>query len=610
MSDREELIALRRMAELEDRAQKKPTPVPTKQTAEQAFSGIIDTANRWEKNLDNATSAGGRALLEGTAAVPGQIYNVAQIPRKVTRWAANKVLPEGLQIPDAQGLLGSPGEMDTQKYGTQVADTLNLNKGDERFMRPARAAAGVLVPGALLSKFNLAKTAIGQMMGAGAPLKAAMTTAAGASAGEVAKEAGANEAGQLIANVAGSVLAAGVPDVASYILQANRRGGGALGRILESSAKSKGKPVSQAVGDFSLTPTTREFVPGTAPTAAMAYSNPEIQVAERMARLQNKPAFFERDMANRGNIYQAIRGKAEQANPRAMKDTLNELTSPLREEAISAARGGEYAGPMAQQINTLRTSPGSRYNEQLNTVLKGGERLLSEPNIDPLDVYTYKKALDDAVVHKGPITSDKLTNAVKNSYRETNAMRDAITEGMDTASGGKWRAYLNEHAKGMKPVNDQEAWIGLQNKFALAPELEQGLPNVAPAALRRGIEQVTKGERGQDLLLPESRSLVNKLLNTSNAIETARSTGSAIEGSQTAPLLMEAIQAATPTGGTAKSMYDWAKRFASGDSALNDALLNPEKLPALLKEAQRSGDTYRAKIIRSVMESQQSTRKR
>lgn len=559
----------------EPQAQQEPEPTPFKRFQSLAHSGDLPA----------------RAIIEGVASIPQNIYNTAS---------------DIAHLPQIMQGQGNQAQINTQQYGTKLADTLGLEQPieEQKFpMEVGRTIAGAMGGagiargmGALLPK------AVQSIAGANAPIATGMAAGGGRIGAEMAREASqdGDQTTQAIAPIVGGILGSmatgGIGKTGRYIVSGEERGAGALNRQQEELIKKQAIP-DELLSE--LTPYSQELYEGVKPTAAMMYKNPAVGAHELAARMRGKEAFYRRDIENKGVIADALRKKETAGDAREMLDKLNAETTPLRESAISEAElAGGYELPVQARIDELLSSAGTRYEPQVKTLIKPIKDVLESGDIHPLDLYARRKALADALNNKSPLTMDELTNAAKNQRREATILKKAIDEGLDAASLGKWSEYMTEHRKGMTPINELEAWQQVSKKFENKPEIESGVPNITPAALRNAIKTETYSKSGRDLLTPPEREEARKMINTMNAMERAQSQRGATTGSQTTPLLVEMLRQTAPNN--AKSMIiNSAKDFLTGNAVLDDAILNPEKLPALIDLAIKNKDETLLNALRN-----------
>jgi hypothetical protein len=554
---------------------------------------------RFQEVAQEVTKTGdlpARAIIEGVASIPQNIYNTAS---------------DIAHLPQIAKGQENTARINTQQYGTKLADVLGLEQPtkEQKFpMEVGRTIAGAMggagiarAMGALLPK------AVQTMAGANAPVMTGMAAGGGRVGADVAREAtqDSDPTTQMIAPIVGGVLGSmgvgGIGKAGAYMTSSRERGADALNRQIANAIK-KGT-LSDDLLENGLTPYEHELYKDVLPTASMVYKEPAIANAELMARLRNRENFSLRDIGNTRVISEAIKGKGMGDADMALRE-LNARTTPLRENAIAQAKQtGGFELPVQSRIDELLNAPGTRYESQIQTLTNPIQKVLESDDIHPLDLYARRKALADALNNKSPLTMDELTNAAKNQRREATILKKAIDEGLDTSSGGKWLGlggYITEHREGMKPINQLQAWQEVGKKFENKPELEPGIPNVTPQALRNAIKSETFSKSGRDLLSQPEREDAQKMINTMNALERARSQRGATSGSQTAPLAMEVTKQLLPDKLKMPiNLLSGTKDFFTGNTALDDAILNPEKLPDLIELAIKNKDQTLLNALRN-----------
>lgn len=561
-------------------------PAQTKKTQE-----LSPPTKRFETSPEDALSGieqargvAARGAIEGVAKIPQDVYNtVSSLGQLVEPQAIKEKNP-------------LPAEINTMQYGTKLADALGLPPETDLSKIPLDMVRSLVSAGTGAGALKGLGVKAGKFLGSTTPFKTAIAASSGTGAADVAKELTADSEDQnvkdylpIAASVAGNMLGGGAISMGQHMIDPARRGAQAYNKSIKEAVKSGAIP--ENVLSDPLRENPQLFSEGVLPTAAMKYVNPAIGNAETNARLRNKESFFNRDTENSRIIANALRNKASQGDARQMLAELNATTSPMREEALNLANAtGGYELPISRDISNLTTSPGTRYSQSVNTLTKPISDILKK-DFAAEDLYTARKKLADALKDKSPMSMDETTNAAKNSRREATLLKNAIDEGIDVSSNGKWNEYLKTHREGMKPINELEAWQGASSKFDTAPEILPGIPNITPSALRNAIEKKTKSASGRDLLSEQGREDANKMLSTMNAIERARNPRAAISGSQTAPLLIEATKQILPDKiGSIVSILRHGKGYFTGNNALDDALLNPEKLPKLIETAIKTKD--------------------
>lgn len=567
----------------------------------------VRQAHEWyaQQNIETPASGfghiaslGQRAAIEGVAAVPGQLYNTAQM-------IAHPIDAIRGETPETNAF-GLPTHVDTQQYGSKLADIVGLDKPNEledKFMQPVRIGAGVGIPGGILTKMG--KTGkLAQVMGAGNPVSAAIGAGAGSAAGEVVKAKGGTPAQQVMANVLVNVLTGGVERGAAA-MTSSARGARAL-----TAAQKKTNAALKAAGirgeAANLVESQGDLIPGALPTAAMKYENNAIRDAETMARLRNKEAFYARDEANLRNINSVLTRKAESANADVIRRQLNTITTPMREKALKkASEVGGYELKFREQIEDILTNPATRSKTKLKSLTAPAQAILKRDDIQPIELYEFRKELKDILESKpNPLSTDPMYNAATANRVVTRKIIKSIDEGLDSASGGDWKKYLEAHSAGMKPVNEASAFNRVLEKFDDAAELSPGVKSIAPGALRKSIQKMTYDRQKRDLLTMEGRELADKFKNTANALIRAQSPRGSISGSQTTPLAIQLAKGTMRLKPGLKQLadvFEFGKDTFTGVNVLDEAILNPEKLPALIRAMSRTRDPELIRAMRSIL---------
>jgi hypothetical protein len=340
------------------------------------------------------------------------------------------------------------------------------------------------------------------------------------------------------------------------------------------------------------------FVEGIKPTAGMVTDNPTIADLETMARLTNKGEFFQRDAENKLVLAKAIKSGAK--NPEVAKEAkkiLNAKTTPMREAAMEKARLAgmdAYTSPMKALMADFKTNPETMYDDATQQLLRTPDKMFAvdamgnSKTVDPASIYRYMKKLDDGLNRKGPPGVDVTDNAIKNAAREAAMLKDSMTKGLDDASGGLWKDYTKAHSAGMAPITEARAWDNVLKQFDTGPQIMEGVPNITAGALRRAVEKNTfsKAAGGRDLLSKQGRSEAQKMINTVNAMERAASPRAAISGSQTTPLAVQLAQKANKAmlPPVLSDLLTATRGFTSGQSAVNNAVMDPELLKKLVSK--------------------------
>jgi hypothetical protein len=354
-------------------------------------------------------------------------------------------------------------------------------------------------------------------------------------------------------------------------------------------------PVKPDGGRFSL-------VEGVEPTAGMLTDNTPLLNAEMVARTRS-PEFFTRDQDNQRAIYEALnRRSITDAEYKALKKKLNDATTPMREDAFNVIRGNQsqvsgvpaFAKPMSDKIDELTTTPGSRMDPGLMAVARDGISRMDPPGtaqLDPEDIYNFRKTgINDRLSSPA---NDQETNQVKNARRYVMQIKEAIDEGMNAESGGKFGEYLNAYqhglggdavtpyVAGMRQIDEPYSFGKMLDEFNLKPRLADGVtPEITPYALRKAVDKNTFKDIGDETVStvgPRARAVLDDAKDVMNSIEKTKKGTVSVTGSPTATFLTNLVKSSVVPGSKVKSIINILDAIGSSVGArnLDMALLNP-----------------------------------
>jgi len=210
-----------------------------------------------------------RAIIEGVASIPQNIYNTAS---------------DIAHLPQIAKGQENTAKINTQQYGTKLADTLGLEQPTEeqkfpmevgRTIAGAMGGAGIARGmGALLPK------AVQTMAGANAPVMAGMAAGGGRVGADVAREAtqDSDPTTQMIAPVVGGILGSmgvgGIGQAVADMGNSSERGANALNRQIADAVIKRALP-NQSL-ESGLTHYAHELYKDVLPTASMVYKEPAV----------------------------------------------------------------------------------------------------------------------------------------------------------------------------------------------------------------------------------------------------------------------------------------------------------------------------------------------
>lgn len=324
------------------------------------------------------------------------------------------------------------------------------------------------------------------------------------------------------------------------------------------------------------------YVPGIQPTAAMVSNDDNIRLLEQVARTRNGLAFGPRDEANQAAVYNAFEDRAfPDSVANQMQDAVNDKTGPIRGLAQQLADFfGGARDPVDNYLGGLRDyEAGRAINNVAAPIMEYG---------DSRALYDLRKAMDDRLRLGPNVAADEATNLIKANRGMATGLKQTIDQALNDRSFGLWGTYLKEHADSMAPIEEGRAFQNLLDRFSMngvnpAGGLEGGIRKVTPAGLRRAEDSETwmnLGKTGyRDVLSTQGRNVVNDAVSAMDAQEVARNGVRGLNGSQTAPNVLEVLkQAFAPAPGTAPGMAYTLLNLLGQSKAtrtLDNALLNP-----------------------------------
>lgn len=476
MSDREELEALRRLAELEARAGTNtaaPTSAPSRSALGETGRQIGLTA---------------RHGIEGV----GNTLDLLASPFRV---GLNTILPDSMQIRGQTGqaisdLAGLPKpETGTERVAGDVARAM---AGGGAFMKGAQIAAPAVSGVANSVMQQLAASPQAQIMAAGG---------AGAGSG-MARESGVGGVGQFMAGLAGSLAPAGVGlginagrAVRDYIYPSI----GSLGR------RAAGDKVDDVIAAMLK---TRSDVPGvklTAGEAAVPANSAEFAAFQKAAA-NELPSKYYGPLGIKGQ-----QATARQEAVRGFGKTPEELKAAI--EARTAASNINYGKAYQQQVNADPELAKLVQNPYIKEVLPEALKLAKANKITPKENMTeFLHFVKEGLDAKLQAANNPNLPAISNSAK--NAVQDAKSELV------AWLAKKNP-AYDMARIEHQAASQPI-NQMRTGQRLEQAL--VAPAtgaeraasfgtAVRQAENTISKssGKPVIESLTPAQRKIVSAI---------------------------------------------------------------------------------------------------
>ena len=427
------------------------------------------------RQFGHALGLTGRALVEGNPIVA--LGDVAAAPIRVLGNAIR------------------PGTF-TQSGGEALADLLHLpkpqNKTEAIVQSLAQATAGSLGSPVTLGKLaphtgGLTREALKWL--ADKPMMQLDSALGATGASLIAQDAGAGQAGQMAAALAGGMAGPGVTRltkaIAEPVMDAGAVAGAAFGNKratnrIATDAVNRGVGIEKARVRSALNQAT-EYVPGAKPTVAEAIAEANLKSPDQfggwLVRLQ-------KDLTGARGVEDVLPtvAKEQKAAVRSAYDTANAELWPKGQQALSDAKagGGVASKPLMDRINTLLERPDAKVKGSLvKTTLEGTKAKISDlisnkrasghvfrgqsrlpewvtrnknGTINPEELYALRKVLGkDIARYQRDTTWDKTV-----SIGLERDIQKAIDDSIETAGGAGWKEnYMEPYAGRMKAVSNQ-----------------------------------------------------------------------------------------------------------------------------------------------------------
>jgi len=523
MSDREELEALRRLAELEAKAGGTPQPASANAAPAAPERSLGDSLVRQLGLTARAAGPVGAGALAGAgmgSVLPG-VGTVAGA-------GAGGLAMTLLQLVDQMG---------GTNYIEQAMDKLGVPKPESTSERVAggtartMASMGGIGGGAAAlapAATGTSKAILGQL-GAN-PQTQAIAAVGGGLAGETARESGAGPVGQMAASMAGAIAGPGAIAAtkvgAKQVTDAISTIGAAFGsdKGVERLARDAAQRFAGAEREriVSALRSAKEVVPGAKPTVAEALASKQIGEPEQfggaLIRLQ-------KDLSGAKGIEDVLPSAVRRQNV-AIKDHIErvkEAARPVREAALEQAnRSGRLnVGDITNRIDTQLGTPGFRASDVVVKTLGGVKDKLQsladdQGRIDANDLYTVRKEIGTVI---GKFSKETANWDKRLSARLERTLQEYIDDAIENAGGSGWKGYLKTYSEGLKAAEQHEIIRGEAKRIAAGVKgqrpmemASEELPKV-PTLLHRPMMFVNFGLRtiGKDANDPLVKRLATDL---------------------------------------------------------------------------------------------------
>ncbi len=487
--------------------------VPDDYTPEQAQSEI--EANVYGKpqeqiqqpsNENRLYGLGSRAAIEGIAGIPAGVYNLASTISHLPD------IVKGKQIPETNEW-GVPSNINTQQYGTKLADYFGLPQPTESEQRPmeyARLGAGALTGGLGAKVLGSAIPAgIKAMAGANAPIINTVGALGGKAGSEYAGQVfdKSSPTAKILAQVGGGLLGGGLSSMGTQMVAPVGRAGarvgslvvdnleGVAGRALNRQAGSEAETVQRLLEQGQI-PTLRQLE-GFKPRSSDIAGNAGISALARQVENSNVAGTdlgirrFENTKAIKESLNKAVGDETDVENTQKFLNKLNkEYTAEMRGRNlpvdVAPIHDVIQKELAAHNGNPSITSGIEIVQKHLN------EALAKDPDAGFNTILNFKQNID-AKLRADPMI-DPEAGAIQKSATALKGLKSELTKKLVEVEPD-YRDIAQQQAIGIKHQNEQKTLSDLLKKAT------NSIPIVSNAS---GV---------QEELLPLSAAMISRQIN-------------------------------------------------------------------------------------------------
>lgn len=429
---------------------------PTKKTEETitAEPSMFDQAKRYG-------GLGSRAAIEGVAGIPGGVYNFASTVSNLPSLIQKKEIPETNEW-------GVPSSIDTQQYGTKLADYLKLTQPTEAEQKPmeyARLASGLLAGGGTVKALGGAIPAgIRAISGANAPVVNVVGGLGGKAGGEIAGgmvdessptlKTLATIAGGIVGGGGSSSLASMVKPTSRAVLRTGQNVAGQLeplaGRLLNRQAGEEADTVAGLLegGVVQGVKPIAGFQPKTSDIAGNAGISSLARFVENdpyastilSERLFNNAKSL-KDYINKTIGSDASRAKKENY----LYEVVDTVSKPMRDRNLPT----NIDNVVASLDNALLKHKG---NPSIEGALQSIKEKIPQGDVGFNEVYNFKQYIDDALRGK---YDDPASMQIAKSGTALNKVKKELSDSLGTVEPD-FKQFLKTQAVGIRQINQSK----------------------------------------------------------------------------------------------------------------------------------------------------------
>jgi uncharacterized protein (UPF0147 family) len=429
---------------------------PTKKTEETitAEPSMLDQAERY-------AGLGGRAAIEGVAGIPGGVYNFASTVSILPSLIQKKEIPETNEW-------GVPSSIDTQQYGTKLADYLKLTQPTEAEQKPmeyARLASGLLAGGGTIRALGGAIPAgIRAISGANAPVVNVVGGLGGKAGGEIAGgmvdessptlKTLATIAGGIAGGGGSSSLASMVKPTSRAALRTAQSSFGALeplaGRLLNRQAGEEADVVAGLLetGGVQGVKPIAGFKPKTSDIAGNAGISSLARFVEidPYASTVLSERLFNNAKSLKDYINKTIGSNASKAKKENyLYEVVDTVSKPMRDRNLPT----NIDNVVASLDDALLKHKG---NPAIESALQSIKEKIPQGDVGFNEVYNFKQYIDDALRGK---YDDPASMQIAKSGTALNNVKKELSDSLGTVEPD-FKQFLKTQAIGIRQINQSK----------------------------------------------------------------------------------------------------------------------------------------------------------
>ena len=504
MTPREELLALRRLAELEAKASGAPLPAaPVSSPDQVAPVPKQDTRSAWDK-ASKADIIAGLPATRTIAGVAAPVVGALQVGANIGDWLNEKIGQEpvlGKYIAKKVAEFEASKQRGMEALGTGGTDVLGMVGGG--------VTGGIALRGVTPAAGWGGKIAQGTAVGAGA---GATTPSSTSGLGQTAMQMGV-----------GAALGGAVPAVAPIIAKTGQAAYRTLIEPMLDPASIKSRAYMEAAGVkapdiISALRTNKPVVPGSLPTAgeaAISAGRPEFSALQATAGKVLPTNYLARtDARNAARLNQLGKVAGTEADMVAAVGTRAATATQNYGAAMAEGIDQQMATALKPQIKLLLERPSMKEARNVATRLAKEQniRFSSLGQLEGLD--WLKKGLDEQISSATKVGSS-VGKAELGSLMQT---KEDLLATMKQLSP-KYDVARSTFAAQSKPINQME--VGQYLKDKLTPALDEtasqkagsfaGAVRDAPGTLKRSLTNAPRYEKLSDVLTPDQVAKVESI---------------------------------------------------------------------------------------------------